>query len=196
MALAEATHHAAPRRLKPANAITVNDAPLGQKNAGAEHFELSSDEEVAPAAGSAWGATAAGAGTAADRGADGRVLRACARSQRSCAADGGTDGGCPADPRHVHACRAGVPRRPVLREPEVEEVPVPETVVLAHGRDAAGRTWLHVHGPRGACWWMLGSSHVQWRPPDGLTASPGRCTNTGRRAHPKDPGADRGGGSG
>ena len=48
MALAEATHHAAPRRQKPACAITVNDAPRGQRNAGAEYFELSSDEEVAP----------------------------------------------------------------------------------------------------------------------------------------------------
>ena len=47
--MAEATHHAAPRRQKPASAITVNDAPQGQMNADAEYFELSSDEEVAPA---------------------------------------------------------------------------------------------------------------------------------------------------
>ena len=51
MALAEAQHHAAPRRLKPASAITVNDAPRGQKNADAEYFELSSNEEVASARG-------------------------------------------------------------------------------------------------------------------------------------------------
>ena len=51
MALAEAQHHAAPRRQKPASAITVNDAPRGQKNADAEYFELSSDEEVASARG-------------------------------------------------------------------------------------------------------------------------------------------------
>ena len=49
MALAEAKHHAAPRRPKPASAITVNDAPRGQKNADAEYFELSSEEEVASA---------------------------------------------------------------------------------------------------------------------------------------------------
>ena len=49
MALAEATHHAAPRRQEPASAITVNDAPRRQKNADAEYFELSSDEEVASA---------------------------------------------------------------------------------------------------------------------------------------------------
>ena len=52
MALAEATHRAAPPRQKPASAITVNDAPRGHKDAGAEYFELSSDEEVAPARGS------------------------------------------------------------------------------------------------------------------------------------------------
>ena len=51
MALAEAQHHAAPRRQKPASAITVNDAPRGQKNADAEYFELSFDEEVASARG-------------------------------------------------------------------------------------------------------------------------------------------------
>ena len=51
MALAEAQHHAAARRPKPASAITVNDAPRGQKNADAEYFELSSDEEVASARG-------------------------------------------------------------------------------------------------------------------------------------------------
>ena len=70
MALAEATHHAAPRRQKPASA-TVYDAPRGQKNADAEYFELSSDEEVASArgvaAGSALGAAAAGQGGAAPR---------------------------------------------------------------------------------------------------------------------------------
>ena len=48
MALAEATHHKAPRRQKPASAITVNDAPRGQKNAAAEYCEL---REVAPARG-------------------------------------------------------------------------------------------------------------------------------------------------
>ena len=49
MALAEATHHAAPRRQKPASAITVNDAPRGQENADAEYFQLSSEEAVASA---------------------------------------------------------------------------------------------------------------------------------------------------
>ena len=51
MALAEAQHHAAPRRQKPASAITVNDAPRGQKNADDEYFELSSEEEVASVGG-------------------------------------------------------------------------------------------------------------------------------------------------
>ena len=40
VALTEATHHAAPRRQKPASAITVSDAPRGQKNTGAEYFVL------------------------------------------------------------------------------------------------------------------------------------------------------------
>ena len=46
MALAEATHHAVPRRQKPASVITVNDGLGGQQNAGAEYHDLSSDEEV------------------------------------------------------------------------------------------------------------------------------------------------------
>ena len=69
MALAEATHDAAPRRQKPASAITVNDAPRGQKNAGAEYFELRLDEEVAPARGMR------PAHLAEQRGAQDRVLR-------------------------------------------------------------------------------------------------------------------------
>ena len=69
-------------------------------------------------------------------------------------------------------------------------------VVLAHGRDGAGRTWFRVRGQRGASWWMLGARHVQWHPPEGLTASPARHTNIGCRAHPRDPGADRGAGGG
>ena len=48
-------------------------------------------------------------------------------------------------------------------------------------RDATGRTWFHVRGPRGAYWWLSGSRHVQWRPPAGITASAGRKTNTGHR---------------
>ena len=131
-------------------------------------------------AGSARGSTAAGAGPAARRGADDRVLRACAhaRSRRSCAVDGGTDGGCPADPRHPEqvievpmiSLQDGLPWSAVLREPQVAEqlvqVPVPsfstcahapaeiEEEILALARDATGRTWFHVRGPRGAYWWM------------------------------------------
>ena len=57
----------------------MNDAPRGQKYA-----------DAGDAAGSALGAPAGGAGAAAYRGADDRVLRACAdaRSRRSCAAVG------------------------------------------------------------------------------------------------------------
>ena len=98
MALAEAQHHAAPRRQKPASAITVNDAPRGQKNADAEYFELSSDEEVASArgdaVGSALGAPAAGAGPATHRGADRRLGSGGPFALHGRAAEGGTVGGC------------------------------------------------------------------------------------------------------
>ena len=106
MALAEAQHHAAPRRQKPASAITVNDASRGQKNADAEYFELSSDEEVASARGMRpaplWEPRPQ------ERVQRHRVLRACAdpRSRRSRAADGRTVGGCLESLRPV-AARAG-----------------------------------------------------------------------------------------
>ena len=51
MALAGSDHHTAPRGQKTASVITENAAPQGQKNAGAEYLELSSDEEVALARG-------------------------------------------------------------------------------------------------------------------------------------------------
>ena len=42
----------------------------------------------------------------------------------------------------------GLPRRAMLREPRVAEqlvdVPVPETVILAHGRSDRGIRWCHV----------------------------------------------------
>ena len=78
-----------------------------------------------------------------------------------------------------------VPHRAALRVPQVAEqlvdVPVPESVLLARGRCALGAVWYHVAVPEvRSYWWMGGSSHVQWRRPQGFTASPGRYTNTGQ----------------
>ena len=72
----------------------------------------------------------------------------------------------------------GIPQRAVLREPltveQLADVPVPETVILARGRCALGAVWHHVaaRGER-SYWWMGGSSHVQWRRPQGFTATQG-----------------------
>ena len=49
----------------------------------------------------------------------------------------------------------GTPWRAVLREPRVADqlvdVPVPQTVILAHGRDDRGIRY----------WWMVGSNHTK-----------------------------------
>ena len=74
-----------------------------------------------------------------------------------------------------------VPQLSSLLEPQVAEqlvdVPVPESVILARGRDAAGITWCQVAGHQGTrrwvYWWMTGTRHVQWTP-QGFTASSGR----------------------
>ena len=88
-----------------------------------------------------------------------------------------------------------VPQRVVLQRPQLVEqlveVPVPffrqcviaETlreVVLARFRDSAGRVWCQCSGPGGIFWWLSGTRHTQWARPEGLTASPGRYTNTGQ----------------
>ena len=83
-----------------------------------------------------------------------------------------------------------VPHRAALRLPQLAEqlveVPVPSardcvikqtlsSVVLARYTDAAGQTWCHW-----LCWWLSGTQHTQWSHPEGVTARPGRCTNTGQ----------------
>ena len=91
----------------------------------------------------------------------------------------------------------GIPLRGVLREP----LPVEQLAdVLARGKCALGVVWYHVAARGGrerSYWWMDGTSHVQWRPPGGFTASPGQQTNTGRRGDAEgsatDPGAESGG---
>ena len=61
---------------------------------------------------------------------------------------------------------------------------MPESLVLACGRDAAGITWCQVARRQGAewrvYWWRASSSHVQWTTPAGFTASPGRLRSTGQ----------------
>ena len=75
-----------------------------------------------------------------------------------------------------------VPQRAVLRVPQLAEqlvdMPVPESVILAHGRCDLGVKWCQIATQGGRCyWWMAGTRHVQWRR---FTASPGRYTNTGQ----------------
>ena len=86
-----------------------------------------------------------------------------------------------------------VPHRAPLRLPQLAEqlveVPVPSardcvikqtlsSVVLARYTDAAGQTWCHCSGARGLYWWLWGTPSGD--PPEGVTASPGRYTNTGQ----------------
>ena len=78
-----------------------------------------------------------------------------------------------------------VPQRAVLCVPQLAEqlvdMPVPESVILAHGRCDLGVNWCQIATQGGrCCWWMAGTRHVQWRRPEGFTASPGRYTNTGQ----------------
>ena len=78
-----------------------------------------------------------------------------------------------------------VPQRAVLRVPQLAEqlvdMPVPESVILAHGRCDLGVKWCQIATQGGRCYrWMGGTRHVQWRRPEGFTASPGRYTNTGQ----------------
>ena len=79
-----------------------------------------------------------------------------------------------------------------LRRPEPQqlveqlvEVPVPpvrEVTVMAPFVDPAGRTWYWLSGTDGgSAWYLVGTQHVQWTRPEGLTASPGRFRNTGQR---------------
>ena len=71
----------------------------------------------------------------------------------------------------------------VLRVPQLAEqlvdMPVPESVILA--RCDLGVKWCQIATQVGRCyWWMAGTRHVQWRRPEGFTASPKRYINTGQ----------------
>ena len=89
-----------------------------------------------------------------------------------------------------------VPPRAALCLPQLVEqlveVPVPSardcvikqtlsSVALARYTDAAGQTWCHCSGAWGLYWWLSGST------PEGVTASPGRYTNTGQVLHAQVP---------
>ena len=95
-----------------------------------------------------------------------------------------------------------IPQRAVLRVPQMAEQLVhefcfssttlsfveeeqeeeqPSLVPESYFRDDFGREWCRVHGPGGVYWWMVGTSTVQWTPPEGYTARPGRYRNTGLR---------------
>ena len=72
------------------------------------------------------------------------------------------------------------PLRRVLPVPQTAEqlvdVPVPD-VILAHGRCDLGVNRCQIATRGGRCyWWIAGTRHVQWRRPEGFTASPGRYT--------------------
>ena len=124
----------------------------------------------------------------------------CRRWWTSCRKSSSSSSHCLLLPSRSKKCPRSLlrtPSRSERRAPQLAkqlvEVPVPsfstcaiatssaEEGIMALARDATGRTLFHVRGPRGAYWWLSGSRHVQWPPPEGITASPGRCTNTGHR---------------
>ena len=76
-----------------------------------------------------------------------------------------------------------IPQRAVVRVPQLVEqlVEVPTVPCLPQGMaimarfsDADGHTWSQAAGPTGVFWWKTSSGPH----PEGLTASPGRYTNT------------------
>ena len=78
--------------------------------------------------------------------------------------------------------QASIPQRRLLSEPQqlveqLVEVPVPESVLLALATDFAGVAWCQFAGTG---WCMVGASFTKRDRPFGFTASPGRCTNIGQ----------------
>ena len=81
------------------------------------------------------------------------------------------------------------PPRRVLPVPQTAEqlvdVPAPsfdQCTRMDFFRDDGGRRWCLLTGPEPGrfSWWLVGTEHEQENPPSGITASPGRYTNTGQ----------------
>ena len=81
------------------------------------------------------------------------------------------------------------PPRRVLRSPQLAEqlvdVPVPsfdQCTRMADFRDDGGRRWCLLTGPEPGrfSWWLVRTDHEQGTSPPGITASPGRFSNTGQ----------------
>ena len=74
------------------------------------------------------------------------------------------------------------PPEPQQLVEQLVEVPLPASgYVGALAYDANGQVWSRIWDPTGQIyWWCLDTGHTQWRPPSGLTASPGRYINTGQ----------------
>ena len=56
---------------------------------------------------------------------------------------------------------------PQMEDESEEEPPIVSQqpgVVPQSFRNVAGHAWCRVRGPTGVCWWMMGTSHVQWTP--------------------------------
>ena len=115
--------------------------------------------------------------------------------RRSCTADCGPAGGssqalrhhgaCAGDRRaqeHFHRCHPAARCAPRAADGRaVGGEPVPSFDDFELVRDAPGRSWCRVAGPAGVYWWMIGTSTAQNTHPEGITARPGRYTNTGHR---------------
>ena len=74
------------------------------------------------------------------------------------------------------------PPEPQQLVEQLVEVPLPASgFVGALAYDANDQVWSRIWGSTGQIyWWCLDTGHVQWNTPSGITASPGRYTNTGQ----------------
>ena len=56
-----------------------------------------------------------------------------------------------------------IPQRVAVRAPQLVaqlvDVPLPQVVTLARGKDAAGRVWFQLKARRGIYWWLSGTAH-------------------------------------
>ena len=186
--------HAAKRGQNTARTMEATHCMSRTRFSGDTAFFNLYDEEDA-----VWGtrpaslAGAAGADLAAHRGAVRRHRSHGTDCRRSCAADGGTAGGCPEAHRHAVTCRAGYRRAQDLSGQHSTAdralgAPFRDCVIKATlgGRAGTvlGHWWPHVvpvFRAWGLDWWKSGTRHTKWTPPEGATVSPGRYTNNWAR---------------